>query len=75
MVLTCDRIVPWKGRSVCRGLAFVIKILVLLVIKWKPTRDGLQAVASWKKVASPVEDRVVTQNILICGRNRLKLDE
>jgi len=56
-------------------LAFVIKILVLLVIKWKPTRDGLQAVASWKKVASPVEDRVVTQNILICGRNRLKLDE
>lgn len=34
---------------------------------------NLQEVASWKKVTSPLEDRVVTQNSLIGWRNKLKL--
>lgn len=37
----------------------LINILAILIIQWKPTRDNLQEVASWKKVASPLADRVV----------------
>lgn len=51
----------------------LINILAILIIQWKPTRDNLQEVASWKKVASPLADRVVSQNGLICWRNELKL--
>lgn len=44
----------------------LINILAILIIQWKPIRDNLQEVARWKKVASPLADRVVSQNGLIC---------
>lgn len=68
---------PWPNYALKReeflqriGLGlFLINILVILIIKWKPTREA----ASWKEVASLLKDRVVTQSSLIRWRNKLKL--